>query len=442
MFPNAGEYERPQRRPMDPASVVSRRRRAKRRGIAFGVVALVIVAAVATYIPLTLNAPTVAATGTVHGATITAPAAIDLALTPTGESAASVTGADDFPGTAGTDGILAANGGSNAMPMASISKLVTTLVVLEAKPLTTKSVGPNITFSKADHDLYDKYYVLGASIEPMKTGSVMSERDALTTMLLASACNYAEAVSTWAYGSQTKFLAATKKWLAAHKLTGTKMLEPTGLDGRNVSTPADLIAIGKLAMATPAIAAIVGLAGATVANVGPISNTNDLLGIEGVNGIKTGTLNGSNLLFSSVLDVGAQAPITIVGVVLGSESRESADAEARALITTIKSGFHEVTLTKAGQVFGRYTTQWKDGATVVAAESSSILTWSNTPITSTLKTKVVTHAASGAKVGSLTFVAGKATVTVPLVLKGAIKGPSNEWRLTHPLELFGLKKSS
>lgn len=61
-------------------------------------------------------------------------------------------------------------------------------------------------FSEADHDLYDAYDVRGATVAPMPAGSSMSLRDALGMMLIPSACNYAEAVPTWAFGSQWAFL--------------------------------------------------------------------------------------------------------------------------------------------------------------------------------------------------------------------------------------------
>ncbi|MET4783612.1 D-alanyl-D-alanine carboxypeptidase [Glaciihabitans sp. UYNi722] len=422
--------------PMDAAAVARARRRRTRAGIATVVVVLMILAVVGTYIPLALSAPVDAAT--VHLQPVTAPkaTAVALSLPQVGESAVSVAGAEDFEGTTGTNGILASSGGTAALPMASISKLITALVILDAKPLGEKDAGPNITFSKADHDLYDKYYVMDASIEPMSTGSVMSERDALATILVASACNYAEAMSTWAFGSQANFLSATRKWLSAHGMADTKLVEPTGVDARNVSTPTDLIAIGKLAMANPLVATIVGSQSASVANIGQISNTNDLLGIDGVNGIKTGTLDSSDLLFSARVDVGIPEPITVVGVVLGGDSRQSVNDAARALIASIQSGFQQIRLVGEGDVFGTYTTPWNDDATIVAGEHASALAWSNAAVTSTRTTRKVTTAKTGTKVGSVTFVAGKATVTVPLVLKGSITAPDAWWRLTHPAHLF------
>jgi D-alanyl-D-alanine carboxypeptidase (penicillin-binding protein 5/6) len=390
---------------------------------------------------MTLLAPATSATITLTKPAVAQPAAVSLALPQVGASAVSVMGADDFDGVAGTNGILASSGGNGARPIASITKLITALVVLDAKPLGTTDAGPTLTFSKADADLYDKYYVMLCTVQKMNTGSTMSEHDALGVMLVASACNYAEAVSTWAFGSQARFLSAAKTWLKAHNLTGTRLVEPTGIDSRNVSTPADLISIGKLALANPAVAAIVKMPSLTIPNHSPSANTNQLLGVDGINGIKTGTLGqaGSCLLFSAVVEIGAAAPITVVGVVLGGEDHSSVDVAVKALLESIRSGFHEVTLVTKGETFGSYATPWKDAAKIVAGRTASVLTWSNTPITSTMSTKTIKTGTVGSTVGSVTFVAGKSTVTVPLVLKGSIQGPDDWWRLTHPGEL--LKKS-
>ena len=321
----------------------------------------------------------------------------------------------------------------------SITKLVTALVVLDAKPLGPTDAGPTISFSKADADLYDKYYVMDATVQPMRAGSSMSERDALETMLVVSATNYAEAVSTWAFRSQANFLRAVKAWLGANGLTGTTIVEPTGIDPRNVSTPVDLITLGNLALANPVVAAIAQSPTLDVPTLDRLPNSNHLLGVDGVNGIKTGTLEeaGACLLFSAVLQVGAAAPITVVGVVLGGRNHEAVDAAARKILDGITSGFHEVPLVTKGDEFGTYTTPWGDDATIVAGADASVLTWSDTPITSTMETNEIVTGNSGSEVGGVTFVAGTENVTVPLVLKGAIEGPDAWWRLTHPAELLG-----
>jgi D-alanyl-D-alanine carboxypeptidase (penicillin-binding protein 5/6) len=433
MFGGGSSYQNVPPAPEDP---VRRNRRRRNRRIGGLIAAGLVVALVATYASLTLTAPVGAAAASVDRPAVDVPAAAAIALPQGGEAAVSVSGADDYLG-AKADGIFASSGGDAPLPMASISKLITAMVVLQARPLGASGKGATLTFDKAEHALYDKYFLLNATIAAMPTGSSMSEHDAIETMLVVSACNYAEAVADWAFGSNAAFLSATRRWLSAHGLTHTIMVEPTGIDARNTSTPSDLIAIGKLAMADPAIAGIVAKTSLDIPALAGMPNTNDLLGTDGVDGIKTGTLGGSDLLFSAIVTVGTPKPLTLTGVVLGGGSRAGVDDDVRALISSITSGFHDNQLATEGEVVGTYSTPWGAKASMIIGKSASALTWSNTPITSTVKTTTLKTGASGETVGSVTWTAGKTTVTVPVVLKGKIQGPSTWWRLTHPLQLMG-----
>lgn len=438
MFENAsGEERRARQRrdPLDPATRARRRRLA--RIVALAVVGT-IVAAIAVYVPLALNAPIGAAASTVHLPPVAPGSAAKLVFPEGEESAISVSGADAYLGP-NASGILASSGGDNAVPMASISKLITALVILSKKPLTTSSPGPSITFSKADHALYDKYYLLNATIAAMPTGSSMSEHDAIETMLVVSACNYSEAMVDWAFGSTGGFVTAAKKWLAANGMTHTTMVESTGIDARNTSTPSDLIALGKLAMANPVIAEIVAKQGLDIPFLTGMPSTNTLLGTDGVTGIKTGTLEdyGSDLLFSATVPVtGLEQPLTVIGVVLGGGTRESVNDDVTRLIDSLKAGFHEVSVAEDDEKVGRYTTPWGASATMVLGSSASVFTYSDTKITSTMTTSTLKTGKDGEKVGSVTWKAGTSTVTVPVVLQGSIAPPSAWWRLTHPQELW------
>ena len=437
MFENSRvETYRPD--PTDPAYLKKRKRRRRARLIAAGVVLIVLAGSVGTYLSLTLLAPVAATPASFAEPQIEQPAAVDFGNPAAMATAVSVTGAEEFAGTLGTDGILNATGGNEARPIASISKVITALVILAAKPLEPGQSGPTLTFGEVENDTYDKYYLLGATIAPMKIGSSMTEREALSMMLMVSASNYAEVTSTWALGSQANVRTATKRWLADNGLTGTTMVEPTGIDPRNTSTPTDLIKIARLAMANPVVADIVGTKTLQIGSLGWQQNRNGVLGIDGINGIKTGTLDeaGSCLLFSSVIDVGLDAPITIVGVVLGSANSSTAGDVARGLIGTVTGGFHHVALVNSSQQLGDYLTPWEDTARIVAGEGANLLTWSDTPIVVTSTIEPVGIAKSRKKVGSMTFTAGARTVTVPLELAGAINGPGGWWRVTHPSELL------
>lgn len=424
----------PQKPAVDPQ--VRHRRRLRGR-IAGAIVTVVILGLVGGYVGYTLTAPVGAAVATTTVPDVASPAAATVTMVPYGASALSVSGADTYLGP-DASGVWMTAGGAEALPIASISKLITALVVLSKKPLASADdPGPTLTFDKADNALYDKYYVLGATIARMPIGSSMSEQDALETMLVASASNYAEAIAGWAFGSNGAYVSATKAWLAAHGLTSTTIVEPTGIDPRNASTSVDLIALGKIAMADPVVSRIAAMPTTSVPGFEPVGNTNNLLGVDGITGLKTGTLDGfgSNLLFSSTLDVGADQPLTIVGVILGGGSGEGVNRDTVAMLDSIKAGFHQVVVGELRDPVGTYTTPWGESAQMVLGESASLFTWSDAPVTATMDVTTLTTGADGETVGSVTWTAGPNTVTVPIILDRTIAPPDTSWRLTHPFDL-------
>ncbi len=416
-----------------------RRRRARRRRgwIIAAVLLLVLVGAPVTYTAWALNAPVAAPVGTMSTPQAAAAAPVALTLPAEGATAISVSGGEAYLGDTAA-GIWAATGGDDPRPIASITKLVTAMVILDAIPLAgSDDPGPTITFTKADHDLYDEYYVQGATIAPMPTGSTLSLHDALATMLIPSASNYADAVSRWVFGSQGAFVDAARAWLDEQGLTGTTIVEPTGLSPDNTSRPSELIAIGRLAAANPVISRIASTGTLALQGPGFMVNTNSLLGREGVTGLKTGTfgLGSYNLLFTASLDVGIGAPLQVTGIRMGGATRDSTNADVIALLSSIRSGFHEVPVSAAGQEIGAFTTAWGASATLVLRDAASVLTWSDTPIVASLSTTAPVTFRDGEEVGVMTWTAGPNTATSVVEVEGEIEPPTEWWRLTHPSEL-------
>lgn len=422
---------------IDPAV----RRRRRRRGLLITAACIVLLLAVTGgYVGWALTAPVNPPTVTTRAPQLPAGDAVAIVTHTAAASAISIAGADAYLGEAAS-GTWSATGTGEPLPIASITKLITALVILDAAPLTSADdPGPTITFDKADHDLYDEYYVQGATIAPMPTGTSMSLHDALAVMLIPSASNYAEALSSKVFGSQSAFLGATRDWLASHGLTGTTVAEPTGISPSNTSTPADLLAIAKLAAAHPAIARIVATPSVSIPGAGHLVNTNGLLGTAGITGLKTGNLGEGthNLLYTATLDVGAGEPLAITGVVLGGSSRESVNATVIAELESIRSGFHQVPVATAEQQVGSIATPWGSTAELVIAESASIFTWSDTPIELTMDIDTPPTYRDGTVVGSITWTAGPNTVTAPVKIAGSIDPPTEWWRLTHPSELGSL----
>lgn len=402
--------------------VVSRRTYHRRRITVFG--GLAVTLATAFYLPITLLAPLGEIAPIVQ--TITAPAnpPVELAWPAAGTAAI---GAVGFPG------VLAQSADTSVRPIASITKIVTSLVVLQEKPLGPEENGPTITMTQRDVDEYHRQIANNGSTEPVAAGVELSQKQLLQVVLIASANNYAETMARWAFGSEDAFLSAARAWLDAHQLPGIVLYDATGLDPRNASSAADLIEVGKLALANPVVASIVSTTSVDLPYVGNIDNTNTLLGWNGVDGIKTGTVERDDvcLLFATNITVGSRT-IDVIGVILGGRSHAELDAAVQALLTTALQGFHEIPLVTAGQPLATYNSNWDDKATAVAATTTSVVVWGGVPITAALHVNPISTGVSGQRVGTITYTVDGKTQLVPVTLKDSLEGPDPWWRLTHP----------
>jgi D-alanyl-D-alanine carboxypeptidase (penicillin-binding protein 5/6) len=405
---------------------LTRRQVYHRRRIAFFGALVVLLASIA-YLTGTGLAPVSAS-----AATLTEPAALTQpAVTPAWPA-----GGAGAVGAVGYDGVLAASGDQDPMPIASITKMVTALVILQAKPLTGTDAGPEITFTDADVDFYYDAIAENGSVAPVVSGLVLSQREAFETMLLPSANNYSVSLAVWAFGSVDAYLAAAAEFLTANGLTGTTVTDTSGLSAGSVSTPADLVAIGKLVVANPALAEIVAMPTAQIPEIGTVVNTNKLLGIDGIDGIKTGTTDeaGACLLFAVDVPVG-ESSVTVVGVLLGGDTHPELNQTIRTLLDSITPGFRQVELVEAGTVFGSYTTPWGQTGRAVADTAASAVVWADTPISTAVDVDPVRLAEEGDPVGSLEVTVGTEIIEVPLVLDGTITDPGPIWRWTHPGEV-------
>ena len=221
-------------------------------------------------------------------------------------------------------------------------------------------------------------------------------------------------------------------------MTSTTMVEPTGINPENRSTAHDLLILGKLALQNPVIAQITSIKKTTLPVVGTIANTNLLLGVEGIDGIKTGTLNsaGASLLFTSHALIGG-VTVRFVGVVLDGPTHPVIDAQIRSIVKAAVSGFHVVQLVNQGASLGSYSTVWGQKATATASKSASVLVWGGTTISEHTTLDPVTLGTKGSTVGTATFTLSGAnsngqSISVPLTLSTTISDPGAGWRLTHP----------
>ncbi|MCK8610522.1 D-alanyl-D-alanine carboxypeptidase family protein [Agromyces sp. C10] len=335
-------------------------------------------------------------------------------------------------GAVGFDGLLAAGGQDTPMPMASIAKVVTALVILEAHPIPAGESGPGIAYTDADIDLYWDMVAQNGSVAPVAAGTTLSLRESLEAMMLPSGNNYSISLAQWAFGSVDAYLERARAWVAEHGLANTVIADTSGLSLENTSTAADLVTLGQLALEDPTLAEIVATKQVEIPGLGTLENSNKLLGAHGVDGIKTGTTDdAANLLFSADVPVGSGS-VTLVGVLLGGANHPQVREGIAAMIDTIAPGFHEVVAVEAGSTLATYETVWGDTATARATESATVVVWSDTPVDVAVSAEPVALAADGSPAGTAVVTAGAQRVEVPLELDGTLDDPGAWWRLTNP----------
>ncbi|MDP4333804.1 D-alanyl-D-alanine carboxypeptidase [Curtobacterium sp. A7_M15] len=405
--------------------VVRRPRSAVRRPVTISVVAVLVLAVgylvAAAVVPF---APASASTTTYSAPTSSVP---DLTFPHYGATAVEAT---DFPES------LRTSGDTKPRSIASISKVVTALVVLDEKPLEPGESGPTITFSPGMQALYAKYLAVNGEVAPMPAGLQLSEYQTLQVMLMKSANNYAGSLALWAFGSMDAYRQAADEWLDEHGLDHTTIEEPTGLDAHNTSTATDLVELGQLALANPVVKEVVGTKQVTVPGAGAIENSNKLLGLDGVEGIKTGTLDeaGACLLFAATYERGGEQ-VTVVGAMLGGVDHDSLDVDVQRLLRSVADNFQVVTLAHAGQTFGTFSTPWQDEADAVSRSAAEVLVWGRTTVSAKTKLETITLGTKGERVGTVRFtITDHDPVTVPLVLERAIDDPGVWWRWTNPFQ--------
>jgi serine-type D-Ala-D-Ala carboxypeptidase (penicillin-binding protein 5/6) len=335
-------------------------------------------------------------------------------------------------GAVGFDGLMAEGGPDTSMPMASIAKVITALVVLEEHPIAEGEAGPDIAYTEADIDIYWDMVAQNGSVAPVVAGSTLSLKESLEAMMLPSGNNYSISLANWAFGSVDAYLERANAWLAEHELTRTRVVDTSGLSLDDVSTAAELVRLGEIALENPTLAEIVATQSVLIPELGTIENSNRLLGKHGVDGIKTGTTDdAANLLFSADVAVGSTS-VTLVGVVLGGETHALVREAVAGLIDSIGPGFHEVSAFEAGRPLAAYATPWGDSAEARTAEGVTVVVWADTPVDVAVDADALRLIDEGAEVGTATVTAGSQVIDVPLVLDGSLEDPGAWWRLSNP----------
>ncbi len=224
---------------------------------------------------------------------------------------------------AATGQMLWGRGLDTERPMASVTKVMTALVVLESGNLDREIRVPKAAFTYV--------WKYGGESAALRPGDELTSQELLEALLLPSGADAAYTLAN-AYGpGLTAFIARLNATAARMGLMHTHFTSPDGLpyptETSTYSTPSDLLTLGLAAMRFPAFRSIVDqrfyhLPKGNGHHQYWWDNTNELIGYyPGAIGIKTGYTDdaGHCLLFEAVRN-----GRTLIGVVLDSPATGAA----------------------------------------------------------------------------------------------------------------------
>ena len=208
----------------------------------------------------------------------------------------------------GTGKVLLEKNATMQVPIASLTKLMTAMVVLDSKP----DMDAPISIDKSDVD------TLKHSTSRVPVGAEIARRDVLQLALMSSDNRAAAALARTYPGGPSAFGAAVNAKIRALGLTSTVIEEPTGLSPHNRSTATDLVKMATAAANYPDIRRIttdtkdiINIKGRKV----EYHNTNRLVGAKGwdIGMSKTGyTEEAGRCLIMRIKSAGKNATLVLL----------------------------------------------------------------------------------------------------------------------------------
>ncbi|MEO6200158.1 MAG: hypothetical protein ABIX44_03240 [Cryobacterium sp.] len=399
-------------------------------GISMGTL---VILAVGVYGPATLLGPLPAVTATLSTPTVAVnPSPPQL---PVSGASAVVTLQKAAPGSkAPTVAAPIGVGGTDTpLPMASVAKIVTALVVLDAKPLAEGAAGPTLAISAADYQDYIDYSASFARTVVVFPGESWTEQELLQALVLGSSNNHADTLARWAFGSVPAYVEAANAWLTRNGLTDTHVADATGLDPVTAGTATDLARLAGMASANPVIAQIIASPASALADRRGVDNTTAYLPEEGITGISRSYTDAAGVCFLFTADVTTgDSTFTFAGAVIGEPDYETLTTDLTALMTSARAGVAELPVLAKGDAYVTFRAAWGDTASGVVRVAKTQVAWQSATPDATVTLDSFSTGRTGKLVGRVASDAAGRTVSSPLVLDRAISDPGMGWRLMHP----------
>jgi D-alanyl-D-alanine carboxypeptidase (penicillin-binding protein 5/6) len=326
---------------------------------------------------------------------------------------------------------LAQQGLTQPKPIASITKIVTALTILQKKPLHGDETGPKITITKADQALYDAYVAIDGSVVPVRVGEQLTELQMLQAMLLPSANNLADTLAIWAFGSLDSHIRAANAYVTSLGMSHTKITDASGISATTVSTASDLIKLGEAAMRQPIIARIVSQTEVAFPVVQKIYNVNGMLGRDGIIGIKPGNTDeaGGCFLGAAAVTLPGGKHLTVLTAVLGAPNLVQALVDSRHLLASIPSGFGKIEVLPSQASVGYLNIPWGQPVSIKSQQPLVINDWLGRSYEPVIKMKSLRGSqTAGSIAGTAEILTPDGVKRTNLVLESAVMEPPSGWR--------------
>ncbi|WXL25615.1 D-alanyl-D-alanine endopeptidase [Ectopseudomonas mendocina] len=142
-----------------------------------------------------------------------------------------------------TNQILYERNADTVVPIASVTKLMTAMVALDAKLPLNEMLAINISETKEMRGVFSR----------VRVGSELSRRDMIEIALMASENRAAASLAHHYPGGYNAFIRAMNDKARSLGMNHTRFVEPTGLSEHNVSSARDLVLMVKAASQYPLI---------------------------------------------------------------------------------------------------------------------------------------------------------------------------------------------
>lgn len=324
-------------------------------------------------------------------------------------------------------GVVAVSPQEQTAPIASVTKLVTALAILEKHPLKTGEQGPQVNFGAADVAIYQDVISRDGAALPINDGQSLSEYNALAAMLLVSANNIAISMSDWAFGSEKDYATYANAMLKKLGFSHTYIAGASGLEHGTTSTPSELVRLAELTMHNPVLAEITGLDSLDIPGFPTLENSSHASKLtSNIHGIKVGLTDEAGACLVYWLDVQKNngPAIRTYGAIIGQPNFRELQAYINRLADIVGQNITEVPLARAGDRVAVYRAVTGAQADVITTQDVRLPHWKGTELNyAVIETKEDLR---------LQVNVGYANaVRFPLVVRDHPR-VAIAWRLTHP----------